>query len=208
MLSSADHCVIRGKRQGSLTHSKQGHASVGSRRILLVRHSEVADRYRNLCYGQSDVELSASGISQSQALARQLAAEPISELYHSGLSRTQVLAEILADFAGISIQECPLLRERNFGAWELRPWDELYAETGDAMLGSIREPETWRPPGGETTCEMRDRVLVWFRALPSSGVIVAVTHGGPIAALRGSLGGKPVAEWPMLIPATGTVIEL
>jgi broad specificity phosphatase PhoE len=177
-------------------------------RILLVRHCEVEECYREVCYGRADVGLSESGRSRSRALAHQLGSASIAQVWHSDLFRTRVLAEALAALVGVQAIACPLLRERDFGAWELRPWQEIYAETGDAMLGMIREPAVWRPPGGETTLEMRDRVLAWFRALPSSGTIVAVTHGGPIAVLRGALAGRPVSEWLGLIPATGSVVEL
>ena len=183
--------------------SGPNHDSQG-RRVLFVRHGEVAERYRHLCYGRSDVELSAAGIARSRELAEQLASEPITLVCHSGLARTRILAELLAP----SPEVCPLLRERDFGTWEMRTWDDLYAETGDAMTGSIHAPATWRPPGGETTFELRDRVLSWYQSLPEQGVIVAVSHGGPIAALRGTLLNAAVADWPQLIPPVGTWVEL
>jgi broad specificity phosphatase PhoE len=179
-----------------------------ARRVLLVRHCEVEDDYRHVCYGRSDVNLSQSGLAKSRELACQLAVEPITVVCHSGLTRTRILAETLADALGLQAQECPSLCERDFGSWELRSWDELFAETGEAMLGTILEPTSWHPRGGETTFEMRDRMLAWFRSLPDTGVIAAVTHGGPIAALRGALERLPVADWPKLIPAVGDVVEL
>lgn len=181
---------------------------MSTRRVLLARHCEVEERYRGVCYGCSDVSLSERGRRESEALALRLAREPVTLVCHSGLSRARVVAESLAERLGQPAQECPRLRERDYGAWELRTWDDLYAETGDAMLGSVRAPATWRPPGGETTFEMRDRVLAWFYALPAAGVIVAVTHGGPIAALRGALRDQGVEGWPSLIPAPGEVVEL
>jgi broad specificity phosphatase PhoE len=178
------------------------------RRILLVRHCEVASRYRQLCYGRSNVELSELGLAQSEEVARQLAREPITHVYHSGLYRARHLAEALRKLVGISVEESHLLRERDFGEWELQTWDALYAATGDAMLGMLSDPAVWRPPAGETTFEMRDRIMTWYQDLPDAGVIVAVSHGGPIAALLGTLSGRPVVEWPVLIPPTGTVVEI
>lgn len=186
---------------------------MSKRRILLVRHCEVDERYKPLCYGQSDVELSELGIQNSAQLAHRLAAEMRGAsmakkfVHHSGLSRSRLLAETLAQLLGITAEVSHLLRERNYGAWELRCWEELYAETGDAMLGTIREPATWRPPGGETTFAMRDRVLSWYNALPADGFIVAVTHGGPIAALLGTKRGLSVDAWLRLIPTVGTITE-
>ncbi|MBN9518260.1 histidine phosphatase family protein [bacterium] len=179
-----------------------------ARRVLLVRHCEVDSRYRGVCYGRSDVGLSESGYANSLVLARRLAQFPVTEIWHSGLTRTRVVADALAALVLVPVRESRLLRERDFGEWELRTWDDLYRETGEAMLGSLREPATWRPPGGETTFECRDRVVTWYNSIPAEGVIVAVTHGGPIAALQGSLGDREVAAWPSLVPPTGTVLEL
>lgn len=179
-----------------------------NRRVLLVRHCEVASRYRQVCYGRSNVELSESGLLQSDELARQLARESITHLFHSGLDRARLLAEALGKLVGIAAKTSHLLRERDFGEWELQTWDALYAVTGDAMLGMLREPAFWRPPAGETTFEMRDRILIWYQNLPDEGVIVAVSHGGPIAALLGTLSGRSVSDWPALIPPTGTVVEI
>ena len=44
--------------------------------LILVRHAPVADRYRGLCYGQSDVELGPIGEGRSRELVESLAAVP------------------------------------------------------------------------------------------------------------------------------------
>jgi broad specificity phosphatase PhoE len=107
---------------------------------------------------------------------------PPDKLYSSPLVRCRALAEAVAERLGLNVVFDPRLQERHFGSWELRPWDEIYAETGDAMLGMLADPSGWRPPGGETTFELRDRVLAWYAAFPTHGDIIAITHGGPIAA--------------------------
>lgn len=102
----------------------------------------------------------------------------------------------------------PGLAERDFGEWEGRSWDAIHAESGSAMEGLIHDPAGFRPPAGETTAELAARVLAWYRRLSADGVIVAVTHGGPIAALRGFLLELPARDWLALIPACGEIIEV
>jgi broad specificity phosphatase PhoE len=102
----------------------------------------------------------------------------------------------------------PRLRERHFGEWERKRWDDIHAATGDAMLGMLTDPAGWRPPGGETTFELRDRVMCWYAELPATGTVLAVTHGGPIAALVGTLRGLPVGDWPKQIPPAGGIVIL
>ena len=178
------------------------------RQVLLVRHGEVSPACRGLCYGQSDVRLSPAGEEQSLRLVAELAALPITQLFHSGLGRTSFLADRVAARAGVPAVGDPDLRERDFGAWELRAWDDIYAEVGSAMDGLLLDPGGYAPPGGETTFALRDRVLRWYGRLPEEGVIVAITHGGPVAALAGALRGWPVERWPQLIPAWGSVVRL
>jgi len=178
------------------------------RRLIVVRHGEVAARWRGVCYGRTDVELSDTGLLQSRAAAERLAGGPIDIVWHSGLVRTCILAELLAARTGARCIKALALQERDFGAWEGRCWDAVYAETGAAMDGMMLSPDTFRPPGGETTYQLRDRVLAWYRSLPEDGSFVAVTHGGPIAALRGTLTGEFPSGWPQLIPAHGAWVEL
>jgi broad specificity phosphatase PhoE len=176
--------------------------------LILVRHAEVAARYHGVCYGQSDIELSSTGVEQSESLAGQLAELDPAVVIHSGLKRTQLLAEFLANRTGAPLNRCDAIRERNFGDWELQSWDEIYKNTDGDIDRMVTEPESFRPPAGETTFEMRDRVVQWFQSLPQSSLVVAITHGGPIAALCGYLEGLPVEDWASRIPATGECVRI
>jgi broad specificity phosphatase PhoE len=178
-------------------------------RVLLVRHPPVPVRFRGLCYGASDIALDDEGLSAAAELAARviahLADTPPATLVHSGLDRCAQVASRLAQAWSIPARVDVRLRERDFGEWELQSWDDIHARTGDAMNGMLTDPARWHPPGGETTFQMRDRVLDWHASLPRTDcIIVAITHGGPIAALLGTLRGLPVAAWPPLIPAPGT----
>jgi broad specificity phosphatase PhoE len=178
-------------------------------RLLLVRHPPVAEALRGVCYGSSDVPLAASSQQQIQRIVDELLKRgPITHLFHSGLSRCATVADALAARCGLVPVANARLRERSLGSWELRRWDDIHAETGEAMLGMLTDPGGWRPPGGETTFELRDRVLAWYAELPPAGHLVAITHGGPIAALRGALSGRPVREWPSLVSAHGEIVTI
>lgn len=171
--------------------------------LILIRHAAVADRYLGRCYGVSDVELSLDGEEHSRELSELLAAGPVARVIHSGLQRTRFLAEKVAERLSCPLESCRAIQERDFGDWELELWDQLHQQFGNEMLRMISDPAAYRPGGGETTFEMRDRVLKWFDDLPKDGRTIAVTHGGPIAVLRGMQAGLPVAGWLDLIPACG-----
>ena len=176
--------------------------------VLLVRHACVAERYQGICYGRSDVELGTDGERQSCELAEVLATRTCVRVVHSGMQRTRFLAERLAQrFSAVPVC-CEELQERDFGTWELQSWNAIYARHGDELLRMMTDPETYRPGGGETTFELRDRVVRWFESLPQEGVTIAVTHGGPVAALLGTQRRLSVREWPGLIPRCGESVHI
>jgi broad specificity phosphatase PhoE len=180
--------------------------------IVLVRHGAVASDVRGRCYGRSDVELSPEGIRQHRDLVDRLSSEfkgiPIGRLCHSGMTRTRHLAVQLGTALGIPVSADWTLRERDFGSWELMSWDDLHQDVGDQLVRVISDPANFRPGGGETTHELRDRIWQWYATRPRKGWEIAVTHGGPIAALLGTLRGLPVEEWISLIPEYGGVVYL
>lgn len=176
--------------------------------LIVVRHAPVDRKYRGVCYGRSDAELGPEGKQLSYSVVEELAAWGKATIVHSGLQRTRFLAERLAEQLECSVTTCEALRERDFGTWEMQPWSEIHAQHGDEILRMISEPETYRPGGGETTYEMRDRVLQWFESLLDADLTIAVTHGGPIASLLGTQRRIPVTDWVDLIPRCGQIVPI
>ncbi len=171
-------------------------SSVASARvILLARHGAIDNRYRGHCYGKLDVALSDLGHEQSRQAADDIAAHAPTVLYTSTRRRAQILATMVAGLSGLKPIVDARLDERDYGQWEGLRWDDIYARSGAAMDGIINDPAGFAPPGGETTFAMRDRVLSWYLALPPRGTIVMVGHGGPIAALLGTLAGAQPRDW-------------
>ncbi|MFL5286953.1 MAG: histidine phosphatase family protein, partial [Rhodopila sp.] len=127
----------------------------------------------------------------------------INAVFASSLRRARLPAEYIAAALGLPLRLDARLAERCFGTWEGRCWDEIWAETGSAMDGMINTPSSYRPGGGETTTELAERVLDWFHSLPAGTAAVAVSHGGPIAALAGRLCNEPVRDWLRFVPACG-----
>ena len=179
-----------------------------TRRILLVRHTAVALRWKGICYGSSDVGLSHAGRNEARRLAAALASEPITALIHSGLRRTRLLADMVGKAGGVAPQADPRWRERDFGTWEQRRWNAIWRDTGNQMDGMLTDPHGYRPGGGETGAEVAARVGAAWADLPPEGTIVIVSHGGPIATARLLVAGRPLAEAIDCIPAIGAIVRL
>lgn len=176
-----------------------------SAQILLVRHTEVARAWQGRCYGQSDMGLSRAGAAHARTLAPELAEWKPDLVLHSGLRRAQILADTIATLVGVAAIADPAWMERDFGSWEGRRWTAIYRETGNAMDGMIEAPNSFRPGNGETTMELAARANAALRKLPWQRVLV-VTHGGPIAAIVGTLQAVAVQDWPGLVPAAGAMV--
>jgi broad specificity phosphatase PhoE len=171
------------------------------RTITLIRHAQVRAEFKTICYGQKDIELSEDGLSASILMASRMSVElPASLVFHSGLTRTQSLAEALKAASPnlIKIAVDHRLRERDYGRWEGESWDKIFASNSEEFHDLIEKPESYRPPGGETTFELQKRVVAWFEeclALDSIDSIIAVSHSGPIAALAGYLNEAHPRDW-------------
>lgn len=170
------------------------------RRALLLRHTEVAPHWSGRCYGRSDVGLSRAGRAQAYRLAASGLAGEFCRVVASPARRARWLGGLLA---GERLEIEPRLAERDFGAWEGQGWDAIWRATGDAMDGMIDAPDSFRPGGGETTAELAARARDWWEGLPGDAAVLAVAHGGPIAALAGSLLGQTPRQWLALVPRPG-----
>src|SRR6516162_789785 len=82
--------------------------------ILLVRHGET-DGNAGRILQHPDVPLNERGMRQAELLARRLFARGFAQIICSDFLRARMTAAPLAARSGISVEESPLLQERNFG---------------------------------------------------------------------------------------------
>lgn len=146
--------------------------------ILLIRHGETALNAARVMQ-PPDTPLSARGEAQAQSLAQRLVGLRPTALLSSDQPRARSTAAAVAAACGLPLLESVLWRERHFGAWRGRPYDEL---PPDALRMEAA------PPGGESGADFRRRVdAAWAEALEQHrhlmheaeqrAVLVVVTHG-------------------------------
>ena len=143
--------------------------------ILLVRHGETAGNAARVVQ-RPDAALSERGIRQAAQLAERLFGLGFVHVLCSDLLRARMTAEPLRACRGpasVTIEETPLLQERNFGDLRGTPYDEL---TADLFAPG------YVPPNGESVEEFHHRVaqafaLIVERRRALAGPLVVVTHG-------------------------------
>jgi alpha-ribazole phosphatase len=156
-------------------------------KLTLVRHTSL-DIAPSICYGQSDVAVSANFENERMALQKKLAAFEFDAIYASPLKRCHQLAQALcADelfgHASENIKLDARLKELHFGDWEMSPWDAIPREKFDVWADDYAN---LAPPNGETFSELHARAKSFVEDVSSHSQgksILVVTHGGFIRAL-------------------------
>jgi broad specificity phosphatase PhoE len=158
----------------------------GATRLVLVRHAETDGAMRGRCYGRLDVALSPAGREQAAALARGLAALPLTAVYTSPLARALDTARPITAAHGLEPHPDPDLRELDFGELEGLAYEDIEAAHPELWRRWMTAPTTTRFPGGECLDDLRCRVLAATQAIRTKhpGATTAlVTHGGPVRAV-------------------------
>jgi len=159
------------------------------KQITLIRHTSV-DVASGVCYGQSDVDVSATFVTEAQRVLLDLQEHTFDAVYCSPLSRCRKLASFCG-FAEPIIDD--RLLELNFGDWELKVWENI----SDPQL------ERWFsdwineiPTNGESFSEQLVRVNSFIIDLKNTEFqnIVIFTHAGIIRSFGVILEQLPIHE--------------
>jgi broad specificity phosphatase PhoE len=159
--------------------------------LWLIRHGQTDWNVEGRWQGQIQTAppLNQRGVAQAQALGPQLAGVPFAGLYSSDLLRARQTAEIVAGFTGLPVVFDPRLREVNLGIWEGMLGDEIALRFAEELGARRQDPIHSRPPQGETTLELAERVVAALTDISnahsggdSGGDAIVVTHGMAMAA--------------------------
>lgn len=133
--------------------------------LYLVRHGETEGSEVKRYKGSIDVPLSEKGIEQIKKVAgfiKKVGANnrlPLQSVYSSPLSRALKSAEIISEPFGLTPIVMADLRERGFGIWEGMSFNEIKDKYPEEFEAWADNPLKYSPIGGESTIEVRDRVI-------------------------------------------------
>jgi alpha-ribazole phosphatase len=153
----------------------------------VARHAPVA--VRGVCYGQSDVPTEIDHEAAAKRIVAQLAeaasAFPfaVGRIWASPWERTRGLAEALGARLATPVEIDPRLSELSFGRWEGGRYAEIEVSDGERFRAWMADWQRAAPPEGECIAELVLRVQEWRREVGERSGI-AITHAGPIRALR------------------------
>lgn len=142
--------------------------------VYLIRHT-TPKVDKGICYGQSDVPIMESFMTEAEQLKKQLPVK-FDAVYTSPLSRCNALAQLLV---AEEIHEDKRLMEMNFGDWEMRNWDDI--EQG--ILNTwMQDFVNVKVPSGENFIDLYSRICAFADELTSYShkTVAIVTHAGAI----------------------------
>lgn len=173
--------------------------------IYLIRHTSV-DVTPGYCYGNTDVETKSSFEDEAECVKNKLTGISFDRVYTSPLTR----AVKLASYCGYedAIRDARL-KELNFGEWEMKNYDELYANDPRFKRWS-NNYMVERCPGGESFNDMHDRVSAFIDETRKKGYdrVAAFCHGGILASAMLIAGKVNKDELFSHIPPYGSVISI
>jgi len=154
-----------------------------------------------ICYGQTDLQLAENAAVVAAGLRSKLPAH--AQVFSSPLRRCRRLAEVLHPNPRFDVR----LMEMNFGAWEMRTWDDIGAAALDDWANN---PYDFAPPGGESAAQLFQRVAAFHSMLIAENMTdaVLITHAGVMRAMCGLIKKLPPEEWMRLSFAFGSVTVL
>ncbi len=154
-----------------------------AKRLLLVRHAQVAAGRAGQLIGATDLPLDPSGEVQARALAGRLVRWAPRVCFGSPMQRCR-------QTAAAAVSDLPLhidadLREIDFGRWETRTFAEAAADDPSLVDRWATLSPDFAFPGGESVGDFLRRVHAVADRLArvEAETVLAVTHGGVIRAM-------------------------
>ena len=143
--------------------------------LTLVRHTSVAVA-PDICYGQSDVDVSACFEAEAQQVLENLQGKSFDAVYCSPLSRCRKLASFCGYANPVTDKR---LMELNFGNWELKAWKEIQDPHLQLWFDNWYNES---PTKGESFRAMTERVESFLNEIKdlSYQQVIIFTHAGVI----------------------------
>jgi|GEM_PF-361103 ribonuclease H / adenosylcobalamin/alpha-ribazole phosphatase len=167
--------------------------------FIMVRHGE-SESNRDSCFAlNGDVPLTDLGRQQAHEAATQIARlfNP-QRIISSTFTRARQSADIISAELSLPLEVVDGIQERDLGSLKGQPWHEHAALT---KVDPNYDPERewlWRPPGGESYEDVRQRVMPVLDSLRSryaAEELVIVSHGAVMRAVWSQFTGAWISSF-------------
>ena len=133
--------------------------------LIIVRHGETEANTRGIIAGQSDTGLTEQGREQARRLGMRFMRDDIELIMSSDLRRARETTVEIMRYVNAPTQYKPCLRERSWGELEGLPVN-AFSQAAEASGQPYHE---YKPPGGESLLDLRERTRDFLNALEGAG---------------------------------------
>ena len=150
-----------------------------ARELLLLRHGATEWNLERRIQGRRDIPLSDAGRQWLQGCRM----PPGWESAHWVSSPLRRALDTARALGAETVTVATELTEMDWGEWEGEHLADLRRRHGEAMRANESRGLDFRPAGGESPRQVRDRVAGWVRGLdPGGAPLLVVTHKGVLRA--------------------------
>lgn len=175
----------------------------------MIRHALTAWNKDRRIQGQRDEPLVPEGMAMAEQWAQTLADEPLAGVICSDLTRARDTARLVTAGRGLEITCDPRLREQDWGQW-MGQTIEAVTDSGEYAKQAARGWD-FRPPGGESRTEVRDRALAALSEAAlrhPDATQLCVTHQGVLRCVSYHLAGHDMLPGKPLVNKGYVVYDL
>jgi len=181
-------------------------------KLLLTRHGHVEGIKPVRFRGRAELALTPTGLAQAGDLAQRIARQwkPVA-IYTSGLQRCVVTGAAIGEAVGVKPVVLDGLMDLDYGAWQMRTYDEVKAEAPDAFRLWHTAPHLMRFPGGESLQDVVARtsdVVRTVLARHPGQAVVMVGHDSVNRIILMQLLDQPLSAYWKLAQDTCTLNEV
>ena len=157
------------------------------KKLILVRHGETDWNAEGRIQGMLDVPLNALGMQQAALTAAELARSiDMADMVSSDLVRTRETTTPIAEATGFEPRFDARIRERNFGVWQGKTYEEWRVLDAVGMARYNAGDPDYGPEGGETATQFLARCVSAVSDLVTISkerTLILVTHGGVVSSM-------------------------
>ena len=150
-------------------------------RLCLVRHGETEWNAEGRVQGQTDIPLSAVGLSQAHAAAEVLCRHDFTAIYSSDLMRVRQTAEPAVRRFALPLLLDPALRERHYGIFERLLYTEVRTRFPEHYARFQSKDPDYDFETGESLRAFNERSLAVVSEIAArhrGEQVLVFTHGG------------------------------
>jgi len=181
-------------------------------RIILTRHGQVDGIEPPRFRGRMDVPLTALGVAQANATARQIAATSSPTIiYTSPMSRCMATGAAIAKACGAPSQVLNQLNDLDYGAWQWKTHDEIRTAFAEQYETWHTAPQMFRFPQGESLQDLLARAADALRYVVHrhrDHTVVLVSHDSVNRILLTQVLDQPLSAYPRIVVAPCGITEI